>query len=235
MDDPAPEPETSGASAAAGITASRPLWASEGWWAGTRREDELGAWLTLLGLAEVEPAMRGICGQDVSLTQLASDTLRRHGKEATTAWLQQHGFAAHTTTTLAYVQQDSQGLTNLKTMYVEDLHAAEEDKAGTDLAELLNELQLSNESAASFRDALQRAAAWPDLPGLDALLLAAMPDERPSMIQEGELQQALKDLREHSAVDFALYSTVLPKWPRWRPRRRVTLCIGNDSCTRPLL
>ena len=101
MDSPAPGPEASGAPAAADIAASRPLWASESLWAGARRGDELGAWLTLLGLSEAEAAavserftLTQLGMPAVTLTELASDFTTVKAEPVTRFWLECNGIAS---------------------------------------------------------------------------------------------------------------------------------------------
>eukprot|EP01047_Picozoa_sp_COSAG01_P050664 COSAG01_NODE_5146_length_4453_cov_10.678916_3_plen_227_part_00 len=226
MDGPAPEPETGGAPAAAGIPASRPLWASEGWWAGTRREDELGAWLTLLGLSGAEAAavserFTQLGMPEVTLTELASDLATVEGEHVTRFWLERNGILLERQEpALAIVQQGSRGLETMRELFTDDGMA-------DDLAEIAKEMGISDEAVAQCREQLAAKGDWWSEFFVSGLGVG------PTQTQQ--FRDALKDLRQHSAVDFALHSTVLPKWPRWRPRRRVTLCIGNDSCTRPLL
>jgi hypothetical protein len=47
--------------------------------------------------------------------------------------------------------------------------------------------------------------------------------------QRQRFEAAVDDLRARHSSDYRLCRTVLPKWSRWQPRRRVTLCIGNDA------
>ena len=228
MDSPAPGPEASGAPAAADIAASRPLWASESWWAGARRGDELGAWLTLLGLSEAEAAavserftLTQLGMPAVTLTELASDFTTAKAEPVTRFWLECNGIASERQEpALGIVQQGSRGLETMRELFTDDNMA-------DDLAEIAKEMGISNEAVAQCREQLAATGDWWSEFFVSGLGVG------PTQTQQ--FRDAVKDLREHSAVDFALHSTVLPKWPRWRPRRRVTLCIGNDSCTRPLL
>jgi hypothetical protein len=226
MDSPAPEPESGGAPAAVGIAASRPRWASKGWWAGTRREDELGAWLTLLGLSEAEAAavserFTQLGMPEVTLTELASDFTTVKGEHVTRFWLECNGIAPERQEpALGIVQQGSRGLETMRELFTDDSMA-------DDLAEIAKEMGISDEAIAQCRNQLAATGDWWSEFFVSGLGVG------PTQTQQ--FRDAVKDLRKHEAVDFALHSTVLPKWPRWRPRRRVTLCIGNDSCTHPLL
>ena len=228
MDSSAPGPEASGAPAAAGIAASKPLWASESWWAGARRGDELGAWLTLLGLSEAEAAavserftLTQLGMPAVTLTELASDFTTVKAEPVTRFWLECNGVAPERQKpALGIVQQGSRGLETMRELFTDDSMA-------DDLAEIAKEMGISDEAVAQCREQLAATGDWWSEFFVSGLGVG------PTQTQQ--FRDAVKDLRKHEAVDFALHSTVLPKWPRWRPRRRVTLCIGNDSCTHPLL
>eukprot|EP01047_Picozoa_sp_COSAG01_P099046 COSAG01_NODE_29136_length_644_cov_1.966972_1_plen_166_part_01 len=162
MDSPAPGPEASGAPAAAGIAASRPPRASESWRAGARREDELGAWLTLLGLSEVEAAavserFTQLGMPAVTLTELASDFTTVKGESVTRFWVDCNGIAPERQEpALGIVQQGSRGL--LETM--RELNTKE--VMADDLAEIAKEMNSSDETVAQCRDQLlRRDEIWP--------------------------------------------------------------------------
>jgi hypothetical protein len=121
---------------------------------------------------------------------------------------------------LDIVQQDSRGLETMRELYTDDSMA-------DDLAEIAKEMGSSDEAVGHCRDQLAATGDWWTQFFVSGLGVGPT--------QKQHFRDAVKDLRGHSTVDFALHSTVLPKWPRWRPRRRVTLCIGNDSCTRAFL
>ena len=157
----------------------------------------------------------------VTLTELASDFTTARGESATHFWLECNGIAPERQEpALGIVQQGSRGLDTMRELFTDDSMA-------DDLAEIAKEMGISDEAVAQCREQLAATGDWWSEFFVSGLGVG------PTQTQQ--FRDAVKDLREHSSVDFALHSTVLPKWPRWRPRRRVTLCIGNDSCTHPLL
>eukprot|EP01047_Picozoa_sp_COSAG01_P083828 COSAG01_NODE_17715_length_1129_cov_3.184466_1_plen_297_part_10 len=161
MDSPAPEPEASGAPAAAGIAASRPLWASESWWAGTRREDELGAWLTLLGLSEAEAAavserFTQLGMPAITLTELVSNFTTVKGEYVTRFWPERNGIAPDRQGAgIGIVQQGSRGLETTRELNTNESTANR-------LAEIAKEVDSSNETVLQCRDQLlRRDEIWP--------------------------------------------------------------------------
>eukprot|EP01047_Picozoa_sp_COSAG01_P010534 COSAG01_NODE_447_length_16933_cov_9.983426_15_plen_1797_part_01 len=242
----------------AGARQTRPEWAENGWWVMNRtRVRSLRAWLTLMGIPEQEATLRLQFGESVTLEDVAGlqpwSTLAS-SRAVTVAWLQGSKFDAWEETVSDYIQSGSRGLDDLTAMFADYEAATAGDRDGTDLAELMTEMQrhVSTAEVDRFQKELKELSAQADWTaafhppqGADKKAGWYYRKDRDRLLSHNQLldatladlgagqqqmfKSALDNLQTYATKDFHLHGTALPKWPRWQPRRRVTLCIGNDA------
>lgn len=160
-------------------------------------------------MPEVQATIRELFGDGVTLEDLAGDFASANGKAATRAWLDCNGVSKdQQDSILSLVQQDSTGLDDMRTMFAV-VGTAELARTDSDLAYLAKEIADGGGDVDQCRQQLSANGDW----WSKWLLTHLQPAQRQ------QFQAAVDDLRTRHHDD-RLWRTVLPKWPRWRPRRR---------------